>query len=102
LYEQLSLGSSAALAYNVCFLVRRTLLIFVLILMDFNSCYQIQLFTLLSLANLLYLLSGRPIANSTLFHLEIFNECSTLLCSYLFLGLDAISQQGRRISYEDK
>ncbi len=66
-------------------------MIFVLVLLDFNSSYQIQLFTMLSLSNLIYLISKKPIVDPKLYRLELFNECSTLLCSYFFLSLDAVS-----------
>mmetsp|Transcript_41307 Transcript_41307/g.62916 ORF Transcript_41307/g.62916 Transcript_41307/m.62916 type:complete len:557 (-) Transcript_41307:731-2401(-) len=83
-----------ALVFNAIFIMRRMLLVLVLLFVRFNKFVQIQIFAHFSLAILLYLISKRPFTSKALMNMAFINESMTLLASYFFVMLNAISEQG--------
>ena len=58
------------------------------------TTYQIQCFTVINFAQVLYLVNYRPLFDKRHLYMEIGNECIALIASYFFLSLDSISSQG--------
>lgn len=76
------------------FIVRRSLCALITIFMWNSIPFQIQLYQILSLLQIAYLLGYKPYAESHVKRQELMNESICLLVAYCFLALGRMSLQG--------
>jgi len=77
-YQQLS-----QVLYNLFFLMRRNFTVFVLVYLGERQFFQVSLFIVASIFNLSYLVGKKPFINPKQNKIEIMNEASILLVSYV-------------------
>lgn len=74
-------------------MVRRLILLYIAMFMEEHSWLQVSVFTLLSLASLVYLGYTRPFKTRQQNRLNIFNEWCSLVIAYHVMVLNGMSHQ---------
>ena len=69
-------------------IIRRLILLYVAMFMQWNSLFQVLIFMMLSLLSSLYLVHARPYKKKINNFLQVFNEIMTLVVSYLLMNVN--------------
>lgn len=84
--DNLRTGSLGQSLFNVFFLLRRVITVLILVLITWPYA-QAQLLMITSTVSLIYLCTNLPFKAALHNRLEVFNEASILLCSYIISAL---------------
>ena len=85
--------SLLSLLSNFFTMVRRLILLYIAMFLEEHSWLQVSVFTLLSLASLVYLGYTRPFKTRQQNRLNIFNEWCSLVIAYHVMVLNGMSHQ---------
>ena len=92
LYSELRIESKWALSYNIIFLLRRAINALMLSLLSDYCAFQVMTLTLMSLFMIMYLMLVRPFQDPKINNMDIFNECTVLVCNmhlFVFASIDS-------------
>ena len=81
-YEGMSLKTKLNALYNVIFMTRRLITAVILVLMYDFPFFQTQLLLVMSTANVIYMISFKPLSDKTQNKIEILNEVTIMLCCH--------------------
>ena len=81
-YEGISIKTKMTAIYNVIFMARRLITALVLVLMCDFPIFQTQLLLVMSTANVIYMISFKPLSDKTQNRIEILNEVTIMLCCH--------------------
>ena len=81
--EGLKLNHFHSSMYNVYFLLRRLISGFSLVMLHAYPYFQCSILMVLSVINFIYTFAERPFLNRKTYFIELMNEFSILLCSYV-------------------
>ena len=82
MYEGLNVKSRIALVFNAIFIGRRLILALSITFVP-NTAFQVQLILLSSIATFVYSCSVRPFTENSVNFMDMFNETTIMLLSYL-------------------
>ena len=77
-------------------IIRRLILLYVDMFMQWNSLFQVLIFMMLSLLSSLYLVHARPYKKKINNFLQVFNEIMTLVVSYLLMNVNGAVEDIQR------
>ena len=95
LFKGLRKSSKMSLMFNFFLMVRRITLLYFAMFMPHHPVVQVIIFICFSLASLCYLARFKPLKSKVQMLLQVFNEASTLIVSYLVLQINDVEADGK-------
>ena len=99
LFEGLRKQSKMSMMIDFWEIIRRLILLYVAMFMQWGSLFQIHFFMMLTFLSLLYLVHAKPYKLKINNFLQVFNEIMILFLSYLLINVNGVVDDIDRLKY---